>query len=100
MRGASLQAPHQQQLQLCWRCSRPVGGDEALQLLFVPTARGRRQRRRAACHLRATAICLPLQQGGTPASSIGTGEGEQKRWDVIALGNLCVDVVVPLNEVR
>ena len=33
-------------------------------------------------------------------SSTGSGDGEQKRWDVVALGNLCVDIVVPLDVVR
>ena len=88
MWGASRQAPHQQRLQLCWRCSKPVGWAEALPPLFRPQAQPRRWRRRAACQLQVTAVCLPVQQAGLPASSVGTGEGQQKRWDVVALGNL------------
>ena len=86
---ASLQAPNQQGVQLCWRCSKPVGWAEALPLLLCPQAQPRRwrRRRRAACRLQVTAICLPQQQGGVPASNVGTGDGQQKRWDVVALGN-------------
>ena len=86
--GAALQAPHQQRLQLCWRCSKPVGWAESLLPLFGPQAQPRRWRRRAECQLQVTAVCLPLQQGGVPASDVGTGNGQQKRWDVVALGNL------------
>lgn len=127
MWGASL-APHQQELQLCWRCRKPVGWAEARPPLFGPQAQPRRWRRRAACQLQVTAVCLPVQQGGVPASNVGSGDGQQKRWDVVALGNsytrcscgwevpvaasfpkaplthapgnLCVDVVVPLDQVR
>jgi len=45
-------------------------------------------------------VCLTHEAGRPPAGGRDGGGGGRKRWDVIALGNLCVDIVVPMDPVR
>ncbi|KAK9830908.1 hypothetical protein WJX81_003466 [Elliptochloris bilobata] len=49
-----------------------------------------------AYRLRITAISLPQQLGDVPLTC-SSGDGEHMQWDVVALGNLCVDIVTELD---
>ncbi len=84
----------------CQRCSVPC----AAWVEFAPPAggRGRQRKRRVgrAGALRLAAVCLTHEAGRPPAGGRDGGGGGRKRWDVIALGNLCVDIVVPMDPVR